>query len=215
IAADFKSMKLVEFQRAYLNQWPDRNVLDPVIPEEAWRELADPASSLVDPVFFAIDANPERTGAAIAAAGRRADGLGHVEVVDARPGTSWVLQRVRELNERHRPAGWVLDPASAAGSLIPQLQEHGIEPQLVTAREMAQACGAFYSDVVEAKALRHLDDPTLFASLMGAKKRPLGDAWAWHRRDSATDISPLVAVTLAWHAVARSAAAHEGPPNIW
>lgn len=215
IAADFKSMKLVEFQRAYLNQWPDRNVVDPVIPEEAWAELVDEGSRPLDPVIFAVDATPERSGAAIAAAGRRADGLGHVEVVDARPGTSWLLERVLELQTRHKPEAWVLDPASAAGSLIPALQEHGIEPVLVTAREMAQACGAFYSDVVEAKSLRHLNDRSLFDALMGARKRKLGDAWAWHRRDSATDISPLVAVTLAWHGVAQAAAAYEAPPNIW
>jgi hypothetical protein len=36
----------------------------------------------------------------------------------------------------------------------------------------------------------------------GAKKRPLGDAWAWSRKSSAVDISPLVACTLARFAVA-------------
>lgn len=215
IAADFATMKLVEFQRAYLNQWPDLSAIEPVIPEAVWRDLADPNSRPLDPVVFAVDGTPERSAAAIAVAGRRADGLGHVEVVDARQGMSWLLPRILELNARHRPWAWVLDPASSAGSLIAALQENGIEPQLVTARDMTQAVGAFYTDVVEGKALRHLDDPTLFTALMGAVKRPLGDAWAWHRRDSVTDISPLVAVTLAWHGVARQAAANEGPPNIW
>src|SRR5690606_41256950 len=124
---------------------------------------------------------------------------------------AWRRPRIREVNARRRPWAWVLDPASSAGSLIAALQENGIEPQLVTARDMTQAVGAFYTDVVEAKSLRHLDDPVLYTALMGAVKRPLGDAWAWHRRDSVTDISPLVAVTLAWHGVARQAAANEGP----
>lgn len=215
IAADFASMKLIEFQRAYLNQWPDRNATDPVIPINMWDTLIDQASPIVGRVVFALDANPERAGAAIAAAGRRPDGFGQVEVADARPGTGWVVPRVLELEQSHRPAAWILDPASAAGAWIPALQEAGIEPVLVTGREMAQACGAFYESVIETKDLRHLDDPRLTAALNGARKRPLGDAWGWHRRNSDIDISPLVAVTLAWQGLARLAADFEGPPNLW
>ena len=33
--------------------------------------------------------------------------------------------------------------------------------------------------------------------MKGATKRPLGDAWAWSRKNSTVDISPLVAATLA------------------
>lgn len=210
IEADFRSMELIEFQRAYLNQWPDRNAVDPVIPHETWAALADPASQVSGGLVFALDATPDRSAAAIAVAGRRADGNGHVEVVDARAGTGWVVERVLELQERHKPSAWVLDPASAAGAWLPALQEAGIEPVLVTGREMGQACGALFEDVVENGAFRHLDQPQLNAALSGARKRPLGDAWAWHRRDSSTDISPLVAVTLAWHGLALQEAA---PPK--
>jgi phage terminase large subunit-like protein len=202
VEADFKSMDLPEFQRAYLNQWVDKNVTDPVVPPAVWAALADPASQVADPLVFALDATPDRSAAAIAVAGRRADGIGHEEVVDARSGTGWVVERVLELNERHKPLAWVLDPASAAGAWLPDLQEAGIEPVLVTGREMAQACGAWYEDVVENSAFRHLDQPQLNAALSGARKRPVGDAWAWHRRDSGIDISPLVASTLAWHGLA-------------
>ncbi len=202
IEADFNTMKLVEFQRAYLNQWPDRNAVEPVIPESVWRGLVDVTQQVEDPVVFAVDANPERSAAAIAVAGRRPDGLGQIEVVDTRPGTAWAVPRIVELNERHKPAAWVLDPSSAAGAWLPALQEAGIEPVLVTGREMAQACGAFYEAAVESRSLRHRDDTRLNTALFGARKRPLSDAWAWHRRDSSVDISPLVAVTLAWHGFA-------------
>jgi phage terminase large subunit-like protein len=207
IAADFASMELIEFQRAYLNQWPDRNVTDPVIPADVWSALSDRSGAIQGRPVFAVDANPERTGAAIAVAGRRTDGLGQIEVIEGgRSGTSWVVPRLLELHDTHKPSAIVLDPASPAGAWLPALQEAGIEPVLVQARQMAQACGAFYEDTVERQALRHLDDPRLNAALAGAKKRPLGDAWAWHRRDSAVDISPLVAVTLAWYGLALQAA---------
>lgn len=189
------------FARERLGVWFDPSA-QMVIDGAKWQSLADPDSKVADPVVFAVDANPERSGAAIAVAGRRSDGLGHVEVVEARTGTGWVVDRVAELHAKWRPRAWILDPSSAAGAWLPALQERGIEPVLVTGREMAQACGALYEDVVESAALRHLDQPVLNAALSGARKRPLGDAWGWHRRNSDIDISPLVAVTLAWHGVA-------------
>lgn len=203
IASDFSSMELPEFQRAYLNQWPDRNAHSPVFPPNVWAAIADTGSRVADPVVFAVDATPERSSAAVSAAGRRADGVGHVEIADARPGTGWLLDRIVELNRSHRPAAWVVDPASASGSLLPALQDKGIEPVLVTGREMAQACGQFYEDVVESKAFRHRDQPALNRALEVAQRRRLSDAWAWDRRSSGDDISPLVAATLAWHGVAK------------
>ncbi len=207
IAADFQSMKLIEFQRAYLNQWPDRNAADPVIAHEVWSALAAERSALDGRPVFALDASPNRTSAAIAAAGHRPDGVGQVEIVDAAPGTGWVVKRVVELHRKHNPAAWILDPASGAGAWLPGLVKAGIEPIQVTGREMAQACGAFYEDAVENAAFHHLDQPVFNAALSGARKRPLGDAWGWHRRDSDIDISPLVAATLAWHGLA----AHNPP----
>lgn len=205
IAADFKSMQLIEFQRAYLNQWPDRSAVDPVISRHAWDAIADFNSEPAGSVIFGVDAAPDRSSAAIAVAGARPDGVGHVEIsarggmVDARPGTGWLLARIVELNEKHRPHAWVLDPGSAAGSLLPALQENGIEPELVTGREMAQACGAFYEDVVETQGFRHRGQQVLNDAVASAQKRRAVDAWAWDKRFSDADISPLVAATLAHH----------------
>jgi phage terminase large subunit-like protein len=201
IESERDAMDDLGFSRERLGIWFDPRA-QMVIDGRKWADIADPASQVTGQLVFALDATPERSAAAIAVAGRRADGLGHVEVVDSRPGTGWAVDRVVELQERHKPSAWLLDPASAAGAWIPALQERGIEPVLVTGREMAQACGALYEDVVENSAFRHLDQPQLNAALSGARKRPVGDAWAWHRRDSGIDISPLVASTLAWHGLA-------------
>ncbi len=64
------------------------------------------------------------------------------------------------------------------------------------ARQYAQACGQFY-DAVAARELVHLDQAPLASALAGARKRDLGEAWAWARRGVSVDISPLVTVTLA------------------
>lgn len=205
IADAYKSLKqkqkLIEFQRAYLNQWRTKNVHVPVIADTVWSGLADVDSVAEDPLAFAVDVTPERSKATIACAGRRADGKWHAEVVEHREGTGWLLARILQLNERWNPAAWVLDPAGPAGSLIPDLQKKGIDPVLVNGREMAQACGAIYDDWCNDNFV-HLDQVELNTAVSGAKWRPLGDARAWHRKDSATDISPLVAVTLARHGIA-------------
>lgn len=196
IGADFASMKLVEFRRAYLNQWCDRNATDPVIDMDIWAKCADMRSQVGDPVAFAIDTTPDRRWTSIAIGGQRADGKQHVEVIEHRSGTSWVVARMTELIERWRPCAVVVDPGAAAGSLLPEFAEHGIAIELPSYRDAAQACGSFYDAVMDGD-LCHLDQEVLNAALGGAKKRPLGDAWAWSRKDSSTDISPLVASTLA------------------
>jgi hypothetical protein len=38
-------------------------------------------------------------------------------------------------------------------------------------------------------------------AIRGATTRPLGDAWAWSRKNSDVDITPLVSCTLAHWAV--------------
>jgi hypothetical protein len=52
-------------------------------------------------------------------------------------------------------------------------------------------------DGVEQDGIRHLDTPELNAAVRGAATRPLGDSWAWSRKNSTVDITPLVACTLA------------------
>ncbi|GIH91952.1 hypothetical protein Psi01_25820 [Planobispora siamensis] len=193
-----------------------------VIEEDAWMALADPASQPVDPVAFALDVTPDRSWGAIGVAGRRADGREHVEVVDHRPGTGWMVARVRDLVQRWQPCALVVDGGGPAGSLIAELEAAGLEVVKPSARDYGQACGAFYDAVVpregNAATLRHLDQAPLTAALAGAAKRTLGDAWAWARRGVSTDISPLVAVTLArWGHATRAHLADTSDPmdNIW
>jgi hypothetical protein len=185
-----------------------------VIGEDAWRALAAAESEPSDPVAFAIDMTPERSHAAIGVAGDWRGGT-HVEVVDHRPGTGWILDRAAELHEKWRPRCWVVDAGGPAGSLIADLEERlGVEVVQPKAREVAAACGQFYDAVAE-QGLSHLDQAPLAAALAGAQKRPLGDAWAWARRIVSVDISPLVAVTLAKWGLGAEVEEPEGAPNLW
>jgi hypothetical protein len=200
IAADFSSMsqsgRLSEFCRAYLNRWMTA-ITDPVIPLETWSALADPSSRREGGVCFAFDVTPDRSMGAIAVAGVRPDGATHVEVIEQGRGTGWLVPRLAELMEDHKPIAVICDPSGPAGSLLPDLARQGVDALVVSSKEHAQACGMFYDAVVEG-TLHHLGTPELLAALDGAAKRPLGDAWVWSRKSSSVDISPLVAVTLAF-----------------
>jgi hypothetical protein len=197
IAAEYERLELADFCRAYLNLWPGSIPADwLVIAEAAWRALADPDSAAVDPVAFAADVTPERSHAAVAVAGLRADGLGHGEVVDHRPGTGWVVGRLVELHERWQPCAIVVDDTGPAGSLIAPLEAAGLEVVKPTARGMAHAAGGLFDAVAE-QTMRYVPRPALDAAVAGAQQRPLGDGWAWARKGLSTDICPLVALSLA------------------
>jgi phage terminase large subunit-like protein len=217
--------KLANFRTEHLGAWPaDADQQWQVIGETEWADALDEHSAAVDPVAFAVDVTPDRQWCSIAIAGRRADGLLHVELVDHRAGTGWVVERVKTLVGRWRPCAVVIDAAGPAGSLIADLEAAGVEVVQPSAREAAQACGSFYdavSGVAEhageavdergrptVRCLRHRSDPSLTAAVAGATKRPLGSAWAWDRMAASVDISPLVAVTLA--AWAHATRAHLG-----
>ena len=166
-----------------------------VIDKEAWQALGDSESQPSDPVAFCVDVTPERSHASIGVAGEYGNGV-HLEVVENRPGVDWVVDRAVALNEKWSPHCWVVDPSGPAGSLIQPLRDKGLTVATTTARDMAQACGSLY-DAVAAAAVSHRGDAPLMTALAGAKKRELGDAWAWARKTEGVDISPLVAVTLA------------------
>jgi phage terminase large subunit-like protein len=176
-----------------------------VIDLEAWAEAGDPLSSAFDPVCFAVDIGPDASFTSIAMAGASADGRIHVEVVDRRRGTGWVTDRLEELSLRWNPSAIVIDPIGPVGSLLPSFAVAGLDITELGMRDQARACGLFKVLVEEGK-LVHKNQPGLTAALESARKRDAGEAgaWLWNRRDE-TDISPLVAVTLAAFAQSQKA----------
>ena len=188
-------------ERLGVGDWPPTSATSSVIDLEKWESATDTASSIVGQVAFSFDVRPDRSATSICVAGRRADGRFHVEVVERRRGTGWVVQRLVELRAKWDTAAICCDAIGPAASLVSDLEKEGVEVTEVSAREMADACGMFY-DAVEEDQLRHLGSSDLLASIRGAAQRNLGDAWAWSRKNSAVDIGPLVGCTLALWACA-------------
>ncbi|AIJ26370.1 hypothetical protein [Amycolatopsis methanolica] len=232
---ELESMSPRGFARERLGIWPAPPATEGgPLDYQRWSTPApagcvDVTSQAGEDVAFAIDVTPKRDWASIGLYSPRADGLGHVELIDRRPGTDWVVQRLVELVARWNPVAIALDVKGPAGSLLLDLKKVGItvpedpsEPKrgqlaIPTSSEVAAACGHLV-DAVTQGTLRHIDQSQLNTAVAGAKPRPLGDAYAWARKTADSDISPLVTVTLArWAFLARIdvITADEGPPNIW
>lgn len=168
-----------------------------VIDAESWANVRDTTSLVEDRFALAVEVSPDRATAAVALAGQRADGKWHVELEEQRSGVGWLapyLIRLVEANPQIRAV--VIDGISPAASIIDELTQAKIKVTTTGVREMSSACGQFYDGVMEGW-LRHLDQPQLNFALSTARKRPLGDSWAWNRKNSGSDITPLVACTLA------------------
>lgn len=183
-----------------------------IIDLELWDELAEVGAQPMDPVAFAIDVNPDSSWSSIAVSGTTAGGKLFASVVERRRGTGWVVDFVEDLVENWKPTSVTLDAISPAGALLPAFAERGVEVDVVTTSQYGQACGALKAAVDE-RRLVHEGQPGLRAALEAARKRPLGESglWGWHRRDT-TDITPLVAVTLATFAHVRTSGAALGAP---
>lgn len=183
-------------ERLGIGDWPATHTVDgEVISLEAWNALVDEESAMVDPICLAFDVRPDRSSSSIAAAGARADGIAHGELVQRGQGTEWLAPRLAELVGKHEVTAVLCDSYGPAGSIVHEVEELGVEVTIVSAKDHANACGSLF-DAVERDAFRHLDQPELAQAVKAATKRPLGDAWAWSRKGG-VDISPLVAVTLA------------------
>jgi len=194
-------------ERLGVGDWPPTDgTASQVISDEAWAACRDAEHQSPGPQYLAFDVSPDRSSGSVGAA----DEGRFVKVLDHRPGTGWLVDRIIDLSQRHG-AQVAVDERSPAGSFIEELENAGVHLLKVNGTEYAAACGSFF-DAVDQRAMRHEGSPELTAAVKGAAKRPLGDAWAWSRKSSSVDISPLVACTLALWKVAAEA---DVAANVW
>lgn len=212
VARNRRSMADLDFAREILGVWPRRIELGrgDVIDMQRWSDLARPTARMLDPLVFSIEVNEDRSTGAICAAGRGADRVPVGEAIDYRPrqGIGWLVARAAELDVKHQPIEWVIDPNSPAGALLPDLVEAGIVPLEVTGREAGQACAAFHDAVHTANQDRfvHLGQSAVDIALRSATRKPIGEGlFVWVRRGSA-DITPLTGLTLALHGLVNTEA---------
>ncbi len=227
IALERSAMAAEGFGRERLGIWPvDKQSHWQVLAEQDYLDLLDDASQATDPLVFSIDSTPGGGYSSISAAGARADGNLHGEVIDHAQGTGWVVPRAVELDARWKPAAWVVDIGGAAGFMVPQLQEAGLNVVTMTPRQVGQAFAMFRSASSSAEQTK-VDESAetltgtpagsleeqftvpkikirpgrhgaaIAAAVEGATTRRVGDGTTWDRRSTDVVISPVVSMTNA------------------
>lgn len=184
-----------DFAREALGIW-GASASARVVDARTWQACADPMSRPADRLALAVDVDPDRTRGSVSMAGRRADGRWHVELDEQRMSVGWLVPWVAQRVARNELRAVVVDGASPAASLVPDLEAAGVRVTSTGPRDMAQACGWFFDGCQEG-SLVHIDQPQLNAALDGARRRDLAGAWGWSRKNATADITPLVAGTLA------------------
>lgn len=199
IRAERRALPPEEFARERLGWWdePDDELKPIRLDDWARRAIVEPEPPPAAEAFF-LDASPGLGSASIGVAAVH-DGKPHLELADYRSGADWLVDRAKELKDRHPGARFAVLATGAVSALLPKLQEiAGIDPEQFTNQDMGRACGHL-QQLVAADETTHSGDPLFTAALAVAVKRDIGDdLWTWSRRKSG-DISPLVAVTgAAW-----------------
>lgn len=228
IRTEMGALEPDDFARERLGIFPeDVDSIEPVIPEEDWKACRSPHSTAMDPVALAFEVSVDRRWAQIAASAPSSQGGKHVELVENRRGTGWVIDRLIQMRDGYTASDGVrvpplhlsaivCNPAGPAGSLLKEAEAKNlvvglplkeattgeVKLRALTGRDVAQSCGAAFDEITERK-WRHLDQPALNMAVSNASKRAVGDVWVFDRK-GAIDISPLTCVSLAAWAAERA-----------
>jgi hypothetical protein len=184
-----------EFRRAYLNQWVQGN--DKVIPIDRWIMCEHRAKGVHGTPVFCLDLNPHRTHASLAVS----DGT-CVELVasyDDGNVDAAVADAIKACGSSNL---LVMDANSPIASKVPELEEAGVAVRTFNMAEVKDACGEFY-DAIRDTQVGIMHHQHLTAAAEGARKRHMGDRFIWTRNHPNIDLTPLTAVTFAYHGARR------------
>lgn len=199
------------FKTECLCQWVTSTVTPP-FPIDSWEAGKDEKSKIdkKSPLWWGIDIAADRTRASIGVCGKRKDGDWHVELVEYRSGTGWLINWLQNTAPNYKGMKVALQsrgaPVASMADIIGAID--GINIIECAGKDVAGWCGRLWDavassadDDIDAVPVHHITQPALDLAANIAATRPLGDgAWTWDRNKSLEDISPLVAVTMAFGA---------------
>lgn len=186
------------WRREGLGVWDDFEGSRNVFGAGQWGGCGTDEPPTVPPGALAVAVTMDLTRSSIGAAALD-DGLVQVKPLQHGPGTGWVVEAAKDLQDRW-DVDVVIDSRGPGAVLIPHLERAGVRLRIAKTPDVLDACAGIHSLVAD-ELLRHGNYPELNNAVDHAEKRSVGDRWAWGRKASTDDISPLEAVTLAAWAV--------------
>ena len=211
IKASYADDPVDVFKTECLCQWVT-SVITPPFPVDAWDAGKDENSTIdkESPLWWGVDISTDRTKASIAVCGRRKDGEWHIELAEYRPGTGWLINWFKNAAPNYKNGMKVA--LQSKGAPIASMMDilgaiDGVDIVECSGKDVAGWAGRLWDAVAsclpdsetDAIPVHHIPQPALDLAANIAATKPLGDgAWAWDRNKSMEDISPLVAVTMAF-----------------
>ena len=190
VQGEYETYPPERFALDRLGIWLDQLQRDAVFGFGKWEDCATLGATPAKVSAVGLAVSYEREMATIGAS----DGE-TVGVVDRRSGAGWLVPEAKRLQDAYG-CSVVIAGTGPAADLIPALEAAGVRLTIAKGGDSADACAGIFDAVREGR-ITHPDHPELNAAVAGAHKRLREDRWVWDRRNSAHDISPLEAVTLA------------------
>jgi hypothetical protein len=199
VETEFSMLTAEGFARERLGWWGEPGSSDSDIDPSVWRERADTDAVVNGARALGLDVTNNQSHAAISGAGMAA-GRMHIETVSHQKGTHWVVEAAVLLQAEHPDAVMVVDERSTAAALIPDLELAGVRILRANTAHVTDGCAWMFTAILD-DDVSHADDDDMNAAVAGTKKRAVLDRFAWGRKQSAADITPFNAATLAAWAV--------------
>ena len=188
-----QTMSEGEFRRAFGNQKTSSS--ERVIHSAVWDAVQDPNAEPSGELSWGVDllrgveGHPDSGSIGVF-------GDGKVAVIEHRPGTTWIVDRMRQLHEA-RGGRIVVDGGGPAASVADEMEDAGLPVVRLTGGAVASACGRIYDAIADCKVRVYPSQP-LDDAIGGLHKKPVGDRFVWARTASSSDVTPLMAATLAF-----------------
>ena len=223
IASDAQTDDEIGFRTEVLCQFIE-STAEPAFPGESWERGTDEASEIARDahVFVGVDLSADKTTTSAAVCGRRSDGLWHVEVVESKLGTDWLLRWLESIASPLAPVdvAWQKNgaPISALGEQIKAIP--GVIAHEVAGAAMYAGFDRFWLGIAasdpdshaDAVRIMHRPQPVLddAAKIVALKRKGDGGGSLMDRTGSPGDVAPLIACVMA-HTVATTPVEAEHP----
>lgn len=188
-------------ERLGIGDWPDDGERWEVIDKDGWKNAADLGSRMLpEGRVFAVDADPVTGVYALTVSGVREDKLGHIETVEQRRGSLWLVPRMQEIvgadvrKRIHKPPVILLKTA-VASHLVTDLETGRWVVYEPTETQYVQSCTALVEELRGGKVV-HIGQKSLTDAMGAAAKRTnVEGGWKWDR--DMPGQSPVIGATLA------------------